>query len=120
METKGFKSLKLPGVQTETRLTRFIRQKNENRKLHTVFKDQAHGGDGLAAHEHDGIVSGGFGEGLGLAVGVEDEAAALVQQLLVVQRDAAPAGQQLLEQRRPVDTWRTAAVRYTEGTQSRT
>lgn len=77
---------------------------NENRKSRTVFKDESHRGDGLAADEHDGIVSGGFGEDLGLAVGVQDEAAALVQQLLVVQWDAGPAGQQLLEQRRPVDT----------------
>lgn len=81
----------------------FIRENQTNRKWRTVFKDESDGGDGLAAHEHDGIVSGGFGESLGLAVGVQDEAAALVQQLLVVQRDAGPAGQQLLEQRRPVD-----------------
>lgn len=72
--------------------------------LRTVFKDESDSGDGLAADKHDGIVSGGLGEGLGLAVGVEDEAAAFVQQLLIVQRDAGPAGEQLLEQRRPVDT----------------
>lgn len=71
--------------------------------LRTVLEDESHGGDGLAADEHDGIVSGGLGEDLGLAVWVKDEAAALVQQLLVVQRDAGPAGHQLLEQRRPVD-----------------
>lgn len=50
----------------------------------TVFEDQADGGDELAAHQHDGVVPGGLGEGLGLAVGVQDEAPAFVQQLLVV------------------------------------
>lgn len=61
----------------------------------TVFKDQSHGGHALAAHQHDGVVSGRHGEGLDLPVGVQDKAAPLVQQLLVVQRDAGSAGHQL-------------------------
>ena len=73
-------------------------------RLRTIFKDESDGGDGLAADQHDGIISGGLGEGLGLAVGVQDQPPALVQQLLVVQRDAGPTGEQLLEQRRPVDS----------------
>lgn len=72
--------------------------------MHTIFKDESHGGNGLTADEHDGIFSGGLGESLGLAVGVEDEAAALVKQLLIMQRDAGPAAQQFLEQRCPVGT----------------
>lgn len=75
----------------------------------TVFEDESHGGDGLAADEHDGIISRGLGEHLGLAVRVQDQAAALVQELLVVQRDAGPAGQQLLEQRRPVGHMRNSS-----------
>lgn len=77
----------------------------------TVFKDQPHGGHAVAADDHDGVVSGRLGEGLGLAVGVEDQAASLVQQLLVVQGDAGPAAQQLLEQRGPVDAGGTAGER---------
>lgn len=78
-------------------------------ELLTVFKDQTHGGHAVSADQQDGVVSGRLGEGLGLPVGVEGEAAALVQQLLVVQRDAGPAAQHLLEQRRPVDAGGTAA-----------
>lgn len=67
-------------------------------QLHTVFKDESNGGDRLAADHHDGVVPGGLGEALGLAVGVQDEAAALIQQFLVEQSDAGPAGEQILEQ----------------------
>lgn len=69
----------------------------------TVFEDEADGGDDLTAHHHDGVVPGGLGERLGLAVGFQDEAPALVQKLLVVQWNAGPAAQQVLEQRRPVE-----------------
>lgn len=78
----------------------------------TVFKDESYGGHRLAADQHDGVVSGRPGETLGLPVGVQQEAAAFVQQLLVVQRDAGPAAQQLLEQRRPVDGQETAVVTH--------
>lgn len=86
----------------------------ERKARRTVFKDESHGGDGLAADEHDGIVSGRLRECLGLAVGVKGEAASLVQQFLIVQRDAAPATHQLLEQCCPVDVAGNAAVRHKE------
>lgn len=75
--------------------------------LRTVFKDKSNHSDRLSADEHDGIVSGCLREGLGLAVGVQDKATTLVEQLLVVKRNTRPASQQLLEQRCPVETtWR--------------
>lgn len=64
----------------------------------TVLEQQADGVDGVSAQEHDWIVSGGLGEGLGLPVGVEDEASALVQQLLMGRSDVGASEQQLLEQ----------------------
>ncbi|CAB1346314.1 unnamed protein product, partial [Coregonus sp. 'balchen'] len=63
---------------------------------------------------HDGIVSGGPGEGLGLAVGLKLQATPLVQELLVVDRDAAPTRQQLLEERRPGERGQRRIALWTE------
>ena len=96
-------------------LCRATSSSDQSRKAsRTVFEDESHGGDGLSADEHDGVVPGSLGEVLGLTVGVEDEVATLIQQLLVVQRDAGPAAQQLLKQRHSVDTRGTAADRHVD------
>lgn len=69
----------------------------------TVFEDEANGGHRLAADQHDGVVPGGPGKSFSLSVRVQDKAAALVEQLLVVQRDTGPSHQQFLEQSHPED-----------------
>lgn len=66
--------------------------------IHTIFKDKSDGGNRLAADKHDGIVSGGLGESLGLAVLVQDESTAFIKQLLVMEWDAGPTGQHVLKQ----------------------
>lgn len=67
----------------------------------TVLKQQADGVDRVSAQQHDGILSGGLGEGLSLPVGVEDEALALVQEVLMRRRYVGPSEEQLLKEIRP-------------------
>lgn len=67
----------------------------------TVFKQQADGVDGVSAEQHDGIFSGGLGEGLSLTVGFEDETSALVEEVLMGRRYVGPSEEQLLKEIRP-------------------
>lgn len=67
----------------------------------TVFKQQADGVDGVSAEQHDGIFSGGLGEGLSLTVGVEAETSALVEEVLMGRRYVGPSEEQLLKEIRP-------------------
>lgn len=67
----------------------------------TVLEQQADGVDGVSAQQHDGILSGGLGEGLSLSVGVEGEVSALVQEVLMGWCYVGPSEEQLLKEIRP-------------------
>lgn len=69
------------------------------RKWHglTVFKDESNSIDKFPAEEHDGIVPAGAWECLSLSVGVQHEASALIQELLIGRADVCASDEQFLK-----------------------
>lgn len=68
------------------------------KKVLTVFKDEANCSDKFSAEQHDRVVSGGAGECLCLSVGVQDQTPALIQELLVGRVDVGSSEEQLLKE----------------------